>query len=114
MIILLLGIHIALISPEDLYKAAQQFEDLKLPFRLRKFPSGLLVVQSQYMDDDRAARRILQHVKQQGGHITALRLAEIENLALALATEQLLVNNSSHSQKIIRFITKLTHTFTFL
>ncbi|KAI9258091.1 EAP30/Vps36 family-domain-containing protein [Phascolomyces articulosus] len=82
---------VALISPEDLYKAAQQFEELKLPFRLRKFPSGLLVVQSQYMDDDRAARRILQHVKQQGGHITALRLAEIENLALALATEQLLI-----------------------
>ncbi|KAI7852983.1 EAP30/Vps36 family-domain-containing protein [Circinella umbellata] len=82
---------VALISPEDLYKAAQQFEELKLPFRLRKFPSGLLVIQSQYMDDDRAARRILQHVKQQGGHITALQLAEIENLALALATEQLLI-----------------------
>ena len=51
------------------------------------------------MDDDRAARRILQHVKQQGGHITALRLAEIENLALALATEQLLVSNNSHSTR---------------
>ncbi|KAI8136680.1 EAP30/Vps36 family-domain-containing protein [Fennellomyces sp. T-0311] len=82
---------VALISPEDLYKAAQLFESLKLPFRLRKFPSGLLVVQSQYMDDDRAARRILQHVKQQGGHVTALRLAEIENIALALAVEQLLI-----------------------
>ncbi|KAI9497957.1 EAP30/Vps36 family-domain-containing protein [Zychaea mexicana] len=82
---------VALISPEDIYKAAQQFEELKLPFRLRKFPSGLLVVQTQYMDDDRAARRILQHVKQQGGHITALRLAEMENFALALATEQLLI-----------------------
>ncbi|KAI8047360.1 EAP30/Vps36 family-domain-containing protein [Gilbertella persicaria] len=81
---------VALISPEDLYKASQQFEALKLPFRLRQFSSGLLVIQSIDMDDTRAASRILKHVKNQGV-LTAIRLAEIEDLALAVATEQLIV-----------------------
>ncbi|KAI8637424.1 EAP30/Vps36 family-domain-containing protein [Parasitella parasitica] len=79
----------ALISPEDLYKASQQFEQLKLPFNLRRFPSGLLVIQSIHMDDSRAASRVLRHVKEQEGGLTALQLAEIENLALAVAIEQL-------------------------
>lgn len=80
---------LALISPEDLYKASQQFEQLKLPFRLRKFPSGLLVIQSIDMNDNRAASRVLRYVKEQGGGLTALQLAEIEKLALAVAVEQL-------------------------
>ncbi|CEP12224.1 hypothetical protein [Parasitella parasitica] len=79
----------ALISPEDLYKASQQFEQLRLPFRLRKFPSGLLVIQSIDMDDSRAASRVSRHVKEQEGGLTALQLAEIEKLALAVAVEQL-------------------------
>ncbi|OAD67688.1 hypothetical protein PHYBLDRAFT_80409 [Phycomyces blakesleeanus NRRL 1555(-)] len=81
---------VALVSPEDLYKASTQFESLQLPFRLKKFPSGLLVVQSVAMDDDQAASRILSHVKNHG-HLTALQLAEIEHWALAVASEQLLM-----------------------
>ncbi|KAG1471858.1 hypothetical protein G6F56_001882 [Rhizopus delemar] len=81
----------ALISPEDLYKASQEFERLKLPFRLRKFSSGLTVIQSLNMDDNRAAHRILKHVKDQGGCLTALQLAELEKLALAVASEQLII-----------------------
>ncbi|KAJ8661018.1 hypothetical protein O0I10_003240 [Lichtheimia ornata] len=82
---------VAFISPEDLYKAAMQFEVLQLPFRMRQFPSGLLVVQSLYMDDERAAQRVLERIKEQGGHITSLRLAELENYALAVATEHLMI-----------------------
>ncbi|KAI8377505.1 EAP30/Vps36 family-domain-containing protein [Radiomyces spectabilis] len=85
---------VALISPEDLYKASMQFEALHLPFRLRRFASGLLVIQSLHMDDDRAAQRVLNYVKQQSGHITALRLAELENIALVVATEQLLISET--------------------
>lgn len=96
----------ALISPEDLYKASQQFEALQLPFRLRRFPSGLLVVQSLDMDDDRAAQRILQHVQEQGGTITALQLAEIENLALALAQEQLIVRANAVVGKRMRYLSQ--------
>jgi ESCRT-II complex subunit VPS36 len=43
------------------------------------------------MDDDRAADRILKHVQEQGGCLTALQLAEIENWALTVALEQLTV-----------------------
>ncbi|KAI8359961.1 EAP30/Vps36 family-domain-containing protein [Blakeslea trispora] len=82
---------VALISPEDLYKASQQFESLRLPFRLRKFSSGLLVIQSMDMDDSRAASRVLKHVQHQGGLLTALKLAELEKLALPVATEQLMM-----------------------
>ncbi|KAI7881221.1 EAP30/Vps36 family-domain-containing protein [Mucor mucedo] len=81
---------VALISPEDLYKASQQFESLKLPFQLRKFSSGLLVIQSLDMNDSRAASRILKHVKERGP-LSAMQLAEIEKLALAVASEQLIV-----------------------
>ncbi|KAG1051369.1 hypothetical protein G6F43_006420 [Rhizopus delemar] len=82
---------VALISPEDLYKASQEFERLKLPFKLRQFSSGLAVIQSLNMDDNRAAHRILRHVKEQGGCLTALQLAELEKLALAVASEQLMI-----------------------
>jgi ESCRT-II complex subunit VPS36 len=37
---------IALISPEDLYKACHQLERCQLPQRLKAFESGLLVVHS--------------------------------------------------------------------
>jgi ESCRT-II complex subunit VPS36 len=49
------------------------------------------VIQSIDMNDSRAASRILKHVKQQGGALSALQLAEIEKLALTVATEQLAV-----------------------
>lgn len=39
----------ALTSPEDLQKACAAFERLRLPLRLRKFDSGLLVVQSNIL-----------------------------------------------------------------
>jgi ESCRT-II complex subunit VPS36 len=88
---------VALISPEDLYKACQQFETLKLPYRLRYLSSspkggaGLLVVQSTFMNDDQASSRILAHVKSHQGQLTALKLAGIEQWALAVALEQLKV-----------------------
>lgn len=85
------ALYVALISPEDLYKASQEFERLKLPFKLRQFSSGLAVIQSLNMDDNRAAHRILRHVKEQGGCLTALQLAELEKLALAVASEQLMI-----------------------
>ena len=34
-----------LISPEDLYRSCVLFDELQLPVRLRKFDSGVLVVQ---------------------------------------------------------------------
>lgn len=39
---------ISLVSPQDLFSACDMFEELRLPVRLRKFHSGLLVVQEAY------------------------------------------------------------------
>ncbi|CAO3590677.1 unnamed protein product [Absidia cylindrospora] len=88
---------VALVSPEDLYTACQQFELLKLPYRLRKLSastsssssSGLLVVQSIHMNDDQASKRVLDLVKRRDGHLTALQLADAQQWAIAVALDQL-------------------------
>ncbi|RUP43966.1 integrated structural and functional model of the Escrt-Ii complex, partial [Jimgerdemannia flammicorona] len=81
---------VALISPEDLYKACSLFEQLNLPMRLRHFDSGLLVVQSLSHTDEHVARRIVEHV-QSKGPLTAIKVAELNSVPLPLAIEQLLV-----------------------
>lgn len=50
---------VELISPVDFEKAAQMWESLKLPIRLRKFKSGLLVVQGRDRTDDKTIASIL-------------------------------------------------------
>lgn len=39
----------SLISPEDLHRACLLFEKLNLPVKLRRFDSGVLVVQSGFI-----------------------------------------------------------------
>ncbi|KAI8071255.1 EAP30/Vps36 family-domain-containing protein [Gongronella butleri] len=81
---------VALISPQDLHKACQQFQALQLPFRLRQLDEkGLLTVQSVHMDDRLATTRVLDYLKSHNGTITALQLASIENWAIAVALDQL-------------------------
>ncbi|CAM0137254.1 Vacuolar protein-sorting-associated protein 36 [Umbelopsis sp. WA50703] len=79
---------VALISPEDLYKASCQFSTLNMPIRLKRYESGLLVIQSLNLSDDRVAQRIFNHVKKYGP-LTAIKISELENLALPVAVEQL-------------------------
>ncbi|CAG8795937.1 16579_t:CDS:2, partial [Gigaspora margarita] len=74
---------VALISPDDLYKACSQFEHLNLPMRLRKFSSGLMVV-----DDEQIAQRILHHIKTKGP-LTAIELASLDKMSVVLINEQL-------------------------
>jgi ESCRT-II complex subunit VPS36 len=85
----------ALISPEDLYKSSCQFDTLHLPIRLKRYDSGLLVLQSQNLSDDRVVQRIVNHVKNYGP-ITAMKIAELESLALPVAMEQLYVSSNIH------------------
>ncbi|EEP77802.1 conserved hypothetical protein [Uncinocarpus reesii 1704] len=47
---------VELISPSDFYKATELWEKLKLPVRLRRFKSGLLVVQPHDWTDERCIR----------------------------------------------------------
>jgi len=72
-----------------LYKACSLFTDLKLPLQLRKFASGVIVVQLTSFDDTQTAQRIATLVKEKGP-LTPFLLAKYTNISIALAKEQLL------------------------
>lgn len=83
-----------LISPKDLHTACQLFLDLNLPLRLRKFDSGLLVIQTmaRYSDDEVSAS-ITKRIQDlpPGAGLTAVELAGAIQISVTLAQEQLLV-----------------------
>ncbi|KAK9450241.1 EAP30/Vps36 family-domain-containing protein [Limtongia smithiae] len=56
---------ISLVSPKDLRSACSYFEKLNLPFRVRQFKSGLLVIQETAKNDDVIANRLVQFVRDQ-------------------------------------------------
>ncbi|KAK7206644.1 putative vacuolar protein sorting protein [Myxozyma melibiosi] len=62
---------ISLISPKDFYKACSGFERLKLPFRMRKFRSGVIVVQEAYYTESKVKRMLLEWMRQMGEEHTA-------------------------------------------
>lgn len=49
---------VELVSPSDLEKAARLWEELRLPVRLRRFRSGLLVVQRSDWNDERVISQL--------------------------------------------------------
>lgn len=77
-----------LISPDDLFRACNLFEDLKLPLRLRSFESGVIVVQQASHSDEETAKRIAQMVTLKGPQ-TCAQISRSTRVALALAQEQL-------------------------
>lgn len=81
---------IELVSPEDLYKACCEFERLNLPMKLKKFDTGLLVVQSLKYTEELVTEKVLTYLKEKPW-ITCLDLADIEKTSTSLALEQLLV-----------------------
>ncbi|CAO3570533.1 unnamed protein product [Mortierella alpina] len=85
---------VELISPKDLHTACQMFPELNLPLRLRKFDSGLLVIQTlaRYSDDEVSAT-IAERIQQlpPGAGLTAVELASAIQISVALAQDQLLM-----------------------
>jgi len=77
-----------LISPEDLYRACVLFEELDLPIRLRKFESGVLVVQFATHNDKSVAEQMKQLLEAHGP-LTALSVSSYTKVSPALALEQL-------------------------
>lgn len=55
---------VELVSPADFQKAAELWEKLKLPIRLRRFKSGLLVVQGRDRTDKKTISNILAWLKE--------------------------------------------------
>lgn len=49
---------VELVSPSDFQRAAELWEKLKLPVRLRRFKSGLLVIQRYDWNDDKTVRQL--------------------------------------------------------
>jgi len=79
-----------LISPDDLLESFNLFESLHLPFRLRKFPSGLLVLQSETHSDEKTVASIVKVINEHGP-VTALDLCKLmgNRFSLLLAKQHL-------------------------
>ncbi|KAK4499416.1 hypothetical protein PRZ48_009930 [Zasmidium cellare] len=96
---------IELVSPLDFEKSATMWDTLHLPVRLRRFKSGLLVVQERSRTDDKTIASLLTWLKQpQHGHlppagddqkstfgkgVTAQETAERFGWSVGVATEEL-------------------------
>ena len=82
----------ALISPDDLYRACNLFESLRVPVQLRKYDSGVVVVQSETHSDEAMWERLLQWITAhgpQGVHAIASGM----HLSINVARELLLVRD---------------------
>eukprot|EP01012_Entosiphon_sulcatum_P020929 TRINITY_DN25768_c0_g2_i2.p1 TRINITY_DN25768_c0_g2~~TRINITY_DN25768_c0_g2_i2.p1 ORF type:complete len:312 (+),score=46.01 TRINITY_DN25768_c0_g2_i2:272-1207(+) len=76
-----------LISPDDLLKACKLFEPLRLPLRLKRFPSGVCVVQPA--DRGTAQLQSITDALRTRAFITAPQLATQLSIPLVLASEYL-------------------------
>jgi ESCRT-II complex subunit VPS36 len=96
---------VELISPSDFEKAAQLWDTLRLPVRLRKFKSGLLVVQGRDRTDDKTIVSLVEWLKglhdepppydaawdwqKYGRGVTPQEVAERFGWSVGVATEEL-------------------------
>ena len=96
---------IELVSPLDFQKAANMWDRLDLPVRLRRFKSGLLVVQEKIRTDDKTIASLLSWLREPqfifpppkddfmgreyGRGVTAQETAERFGWSIGVATEEL-------------------------
>ncbi|TKA23985.1 hypothetical protein B0A54_17563 [Friedmanniomyces endolithicus] len=102
---------IELISPLDFEKAAERWETLRLPIRLRTFKSGLRVVQERSRTDEKTIAGLLAWVREPlfafppaeddvlgrrfGRGVTALQTAERFGWSVGVASEELEMGEES-------------------
>lgn len=96
---------IELVSPLDFEKAANMWDSLRLPIRLRRFRSGLLVVQERNRTDEKTIASLLAWLREPqftfpppeddslgrmfGRGVTAQETAERFGWSVGVATEEL-------------------------
>ncbi|VDN11264.1 unnamed protein product, partial [Dibothriocephalus latus] len=80
---------VELISPEDLLYAAKMMERLKLPLRLKRFESGVMIIELASESDESTTRSTLQCVES-NQCLSAGALARLAGIAPILARERLL------------------------
>lgn len=86
-----------LVSPDDLLKAAQVVDRLSLGMKLRKFKSGVIVLQSVSFNEGELAEKLLRllalpEFKEKG--LQASDVSKCLSISLILAKEQLLIIES--------------------
>ena len=69
---------VELVSPSDFRKAVDLWERLRLPLRLRRFRSGLLVVQGKDWSDDKTVAGLLAWLQELHGDETAASADSID------------------------------------
>ncbi|XP_023704185.1 vacuolar protein-sorting-associated protein 36 isoform X2 [Cryptotermes secundus] len=85
-----------LLSPEDLIKACHMLEQLNLPIRLRRFDSGVNVLQLQSHSDANVVKNTALALEEQGS-LTAEELAQTLGMSVLLARERLMTTEK-HGQ----------------
>lgn len=83
-----------MISPDDLLRACLLFDDLKLPVKLRTFPSGVKVVQDGELDDNEMASALAEVVRAEGP-MTAFTYAKLKRTPVDLARELMVAAESA-------------------
>lgn len=78
-----------LLSPDDLVRACQLMERLKLPVRLRVFESGVMVLQLQSHSEEAIVAETEEAVEKSGS-LTAEELSRVIGLSVVLSKERLL------------------------
>ena len=80
-----------LISPDDLLQAVSQFESLGLPMRMRRFDSGVIVVQSDRHDEAEVRTRLSAFVAEHDATgVSSIDVASHMGISLPIANEHLL------------------------
>lgn len=78
-----------LVSPEDVLKACSLLERERLPLRMKKFPSGLLVLHLASENEEQTLQATMKLVEDRS-NLTAAELARAVSLSPLLARERLL------------------------
>lgn len=74
-----------LISPKELYDAAQQTERMQLPVMLVKLPSGVLAFQRRSVGEDPVIKAITAALTDETASLDALELSRLQNVTLSIA-----------------------------
>lgn len=84
---------VELVSPEDLYKACNLFSKLQIPLNLRRFKSGLLIIESAGKSDDETIKQICNYIKDNSNNntkgINSIEISKELKIPVILANEYL-------------------------
>eukprot|EP00823_Brevimastigomonas_motovehiculus_P003200 TRINITY_DN1938_c0_g1_i1.p1 TRINITY_DN1938_c0_g1~~TRINITY_DN1938_c0_g1_i1.p1 ORF type:complete len:434 (-),score=79.44 TRINITY_DN1938_c0_g1_i1:36-1337(-) len=82
-----------LISPNDLLHACELFSSFTTDLKLRKFSSGVMVIQSSSHSDEQAGKQLAK-LAHDHSYLTELRASQLLKISLVLAKQRLLTAES--------------------